>query len=185
VNIQVRTETSPILTQQVLERRIEGAFVCDPINHPELVSETILDEDLVIFTALNIASLAELPHEDTRLIVLGQGSLYEQQLKAALACEGITTDKVMELGTLENIIGCVGVGLGVTLLPRAVIDVQPAHGTIRAHRVPGEDCRVQTLFIRRYDSFVSSALSAFLVNARNYAKALNLERSTPKKPDTI
>jgi DNA-binding transcriptional LysR family regulator len=172
VDVQIRTETSPLLTQQVLERRIEGAFVCDPISHPELISETILDEELVIFTALNVASLAELPVEDARLIVLGQGSLYEQQLKASLTRQGIATGRVMELGTLENIIGCVSAGLGVTLLPRAVIDVQPAHGTIRAHKVPGGDCRVQTLFIRRRDSFVSSALSAFLATARDYAKAL-------------
>jgi DNA-binding transcriptional LysR family regulator len=172
VDVQIRTETSPLLTQQVLERRIEGAFVCDPVSHPELISETILDEELVIFTALNINSLAELPVEDARLIVLGQGSLYEQQLKAALTRQGIATGRVMELGTLENIIGCVSAGLGVTLLPRAVIDVQSAHGTIRAHKVPGDDCRVQTLFIRRRDSFVSSALSAFLATARNYAKAL-------------
>lgn len=172
VDVQVRTETSPLLTQQVLERRIEGAFVCDPVRHPELVSEAILDEELVIFTALNITSLAELPAEDTRLIVLGQGSLYEQQLKAALAREGVATGRAMELGTLENIIGCVSAGLGITLLPSAVIDVQPACGKIRAHKVPGEDCKVQTLFIRRRDSFVSSALSAFLANARNYAKGL-------------
>jgi DNA-binding transcriptional LysR family regulator len=178
VDVQIRTETSPLLTQQVLERRIEGALVCNPVSHPELVSETILDEELVIFTALNIASLAELSPENTRLIVLGQGSLYEQQLKTVLTREGVATGRVMELGTLENIIGCVSAGLGITLLPRAVIDAEPAHGMIRAHKVPGEDCRVQTLFIRRRDSFVSSALSVFLANARNYANGLNPERTT-------
>src|SRR3569833_2509205 len=42
VDVRIRTETSPLLIQQVLERRIEGALVCDPIKHPELVSEPIL-----------------------------------------------------------------------------------------------------------------------------------------------
>ena len=43
VDVQVRTETSPLLTQQVLERRIEGALVCDPVRHSELTSEVILE----------------------------------------------------------------------------------------------------------------------------------------------
>jgi len=173
VDVRIRTETSPLLIQQVLERHIEGALVCDPIKHPELVSEPILDEELVIFTALGVTSLDDIPR-DTRLFVLGQGSLYEQQLKQALSHVGFTTTRVIELGTFENIIGCVGSGLGVTLFPRAVIDMAAAHGIIRPHPVPGGDCRVQTLFVRRQDGFVSSALAAFLDCARTYAQNLNV-----------
>jgi len=173
VDVRIRTETSPLLIQQVLERRIEGALVCDPITHPELVSETILDEELVIFTALDVTSLDDVPR-DTRLFVLGQGSLYEQQLKQVLSREGFATNRVIELGTFENIIGCVGAGLGVTLFPRAVIDLAAAHGLIRPHPVPGGECRVQTLFVRRHDGFVSSALAAFLDCARSYARNLNV-----------
>ena len=173
VDVRIRTETSPLLTQQVLERRIDGALVCDPVKHPELVSEAILDEELVIFSARDVASLKDIPR-DARLFVLGQGSLYEQQLKQALSREGIATDRVIELGTLENIIGCVGAGLGVTLFPRAVIHMSAAQGLIRPHPVPGGDCRVQTLFVRRRDGFVSSALAAFLHCARTYAHNLDL-----------
>src|SRR4029079_12719015 len=167
------TETSPLLTQQVLERRIDGALVCDPVKHPELVSEAILDEELVIFSARDVASLKDIPR-DARLFVLGQGSLYEQQLKQALSREGIATDRVIELGTLENIIGCVGAGLGDTLFPRALMPMSAAQGLIRPHPVPGGDCRVQTLFVRRRDGFVSSALAAFLHCARTYAHNLDL-----------
>jgi DNA-binding transcriptional LysR family regulator len=173
VDVRIRTETSPLLIQQVLERRIEGALVCGPITHPELVCEPILDEELVIFTALGVASLDDIPR-DTRLFVLGQGSLYEEQLKQALSREGFATSRVIELGTLENIIGCVGAGLGVTLFPRAVIDTAAAHNVIRPHSVPGGDCWVQTLFVRRHDSFVSSALAAFLGCARTYARNLDV-----------
>ena len=171
VDVQVRTETSPLLTQQVLERRIEGALVCDPVRHSELTSEVILDEELVIFTAPHIESLEMIPH-DSRMIVLGQGSLYEQQLKAVLLREGIPINRVMELGTLENIIGCVSAGLGVTLFPDAAIDAYSARDLVRAHKIAGGDCRVQTLFIRRRDAFVSSALAAFLDCAHTYAKAI-------------
>ena len=42
-------------------------------------------------------------------------------------------------------------------------------GKVRIHHVASPDCRVQTLFMRRRDGFISSALSAFLENSRAYA----------------
>ncbi len=169
VDITVRTETTPLLTDLILERRIEGAFVCDPAKHHDLVTEIILDEELAVFTAPEISSIAAIP-SNTRLIVLGQGSYYQRRLRAILARQNIEVARVMELDTLELIVGCVGAGLGVTLLPRAVLNLAPPDA-MRAHRVTGEDCQVQTLFARRRDGFVSSALSTFLDSARLYGKA--------------
>lgn len=169
VDIEVRTETSPLLIEMVLTRRIEGALVCDPVEHPNLVGEVILDEELVILTAPHIQSLRAIP-SDTKMIVLGQGSLYKQQLCAILNRNGIKANRVMELGTLEVIVGTVSAGLGITLLPRAVLNLVSPKGSVRAHRVIDEDCRVQTLFVRRRDGFVSGALSAFLDCARSYGQ---------------
>ena len=173
VDLRVRTDTTPLLSLQVLERHIEGALVCDPIEHPELMCEPILDEELLIFTSLQVATLENISPE-TRLFVLGQGSFYEQKLKQVLSSEGITDNHVVELGTLENIIGCVGADLGITLLPRAVMDMAGARDFIRGHPVAGGTCRVRTLFIRRHDAFASSALVAFLDCARAYARKLNV-----------
>ena len=78
----------------------------------------------------------------------------------------------MELGTVTNIVGCVSAGVGVTLLPKGIINSISNKGAVRVHKVTDEDCRAQTLFIRRRDGFVSSALSAFLNAARVYAQSL-------------
>jgi DNA-binding transcriptional LysR family regulator len=172
VDIKVRAETSPLLTELVLQRQIEGAFVCNPVEHHELVSELIFDEELVVLTAAHIDGLNCLSPENTKIIALGQGSLYEKQLKAILTRQGFSAKRVIELGTLENIIGCVSAGLGITLLPRAVVSAR-RRNLVRAHKVPDENCRVQTLFVRRRDAFVSSALSAFLSCARSYSASLN------------
>jgi DNA-binding transcriptional LysR family regulator len=168
VNVQVRTETSSVLTDLVLEHRLEGAFVCNPIEHRDLVGETVFDEELVILTAADVTDLYAL-RPDTRMIVLGQGSMYQRRLETVLKRGGVEIRNVLELGTLENIMSCVGAGLGVTLLPRGIVKAL-SNRYVRAHKIQGEDCRVQTVFIRRRDGFVSSALSAFLANARAYAK---------------
>jgi DNA-binding transcriptional LysR family regulator len=132
-----------------------------------LVAEVIFDEELVILTSPLVENFRSL--EKARIIMLGQGSNYGLQLKTILAQHGCPTSSVMELGTVENILECVGLGLGITLLPESLAATLLKKGQLRAHRVPHEECRVQTLFIRRRDGFVSSALSAFLDCARSYA----------------
>ena len=176
VDIRIRTETSPLLQDLVLERKLEGAFVCDPVEHHDLLSELVFDEELVVFTAPHIANISSLPKEATRMIVLGQGSFYQTQLKNILERFGFTTERIMELGTLENILGCVSAGLGITLLPRAVLKSSIYRDAVRAHDVQDENCRVKTLFVRRRDSFVSSALSAFVECSRTYARKADTDQ---------
>lgn len=170
VDVTVRTETSPLLMDLVVERKIEGAFVCDPVENRDVVSEIIFDEELVVLTAPDVENLKQLSPTETKLIVLGQGSLYQKQLTAVLSRSGIRAQRIIQLGTLEVIMDCVAAGLGVTLLPKAVVSLASYPDRLAAHRVTDEDCRVQTLFVRRHDGFVSSALAAFLDSARAYGK---------------
>ena len=74
--------------------------------------------------------------------------------------------RLLEFGTLEAIVSCVAAGLGVTLLPRSLIGRVWRDGRVAIHDLPERDSLVETLFIRRHDLTVSSALSAFLDHAR-------------------
>lgn len=179
VEISVRTETSPVLTDLVLERRLEAAFVCDPVQHSDLASEVIFDEELVVLTPPNVIDLKQLSPNNSRMVVLGQGSLYQMQLAEVLARQGIVLTRVLELGTLEAIIGCVSGGLGVTLLPKNGFGGAAYKNKVRVHEITDASCRVQTLFIRRQDGFVSSALSAFVNCARAYAKSAEEAGNSP------
>jgi DNA-binding transcriptional LysR family regulator len=169
VDVSVRIETSSVLIDMVLERKLEGAFVAGPVEHPDLAGDVIFDEELVVLSSPEITDLSMIDCERTKMIVLGKGSFYHQHLEAILAQRGVKELRLLELGTLEVIMGCVASGLGVTLLPDGVIGPLQREGKVRTHDVAGSDCRVQTLFVRRRDGFVSSALAAFLDNARAYA----------------
>jgi DNA-binding transcriptional LysR family regulator len=70
--------------------------------------------------------------------------------------------RVMEFGTLEAIVSCVAAGLGITMLPRALIGSVWQDGRVAVHRLPVKHAHVQTILIRRRDAYVSSALSTFL-----------------------
>jgi len=163
VDLILRTGTTRELTEAVLEHRVEGAFVCGPVSHPELDAETIFCEELAIFTAPAVEGLDELVKQgDLKIVVLRIGCSYRQRLEDILAKRGVVGARLLEFGTLEAIVGCVAAGLGVTLLPKALIGPVWPDGRVAVHELAAADAVVDTVFIRRRDGFVSSALAAFL-----------------------
>ncbi len=168
VDLVLGTGTTGELVEQVLGHRLEGAFVCGPIDHPELEKEPVFREELVIATARSVRSLDELVKKgDLKIVVLRAGCSYRQRLEEVLARRGIIGLRRLEFGTIEGIIGCVAAGLGVTLLPKSTVGPAWRDGRVAVHELPVADARVETVFVRRRDGFLSSALTAFLQCARS------------------
>ena len=173
VDLVLRTGTTRELVEAVLEHRVEGAFVCGPVDHPELEAEVVVREELAILTAPAVGGLDELLEQgDLKIVVLRAGCSYRQRLEDILAKRGVVGVRLLEFGTLEAIVGCVAAGLGVTLLPKALIGPVWRDGRVAVHELPATEAVVDTVFIRRRDALVSSALAAFM-------HSLSLNQITP------
>lgn len=167
VDLVLRTGTTAELVEQVLARTLEGAFVCGPVDHPELDQEVAFQEELAVLTAPTVRDLGALMRQgEVKIVVLRAGCSYRQRLDDILAKRGILAERRLEFGTLEAIIGCVSAGLGVTLLPKSLIGPVWRDGRVAVHELPPAEAVVDTLFIRRRDAFVTSALAAFLARVR-------------------
>jgi DNA-binding transcriptional LysR family regulator len=167
VDLILRTGTTSELVGDVLEQRVDGAFVCGPVAHPDLEEQVMFREELVVLASPDVASLsAALTTGEVRLVVLRAGCSYRQMLQTLLARRGIVVQRLLEFGTLEAIFGCISAGLGITMLPRALVGAVCDAGRVSMHALPPEDAMVDTVFIRRRDRFTSSALQAFLTCMR-------------------
>lgn len=172
LDIVLQTGTTAALIKDVLERRVEGAFVAGPLDHPELVAEPVVTEELVFLTAPGAPSLkaylarAAAGAIDVKVLVLRAGCSYRERLERFLAARGLRDLRRLEFGTVDGIVGCVAAGMGVTLLPRAVVEAPLAAGRLAAHALPRGEAFVTTLFVRRRDAFVSTALKRFLEYTR-------------------
>jgi DNA-binding transcriptional LysR family regulator len=163
VDFSLKTGTSRELVEDVLEHRLEGAFVCGPVHHPDLLQRKMYQERLVLLTARRETSLGTyLRKNDLRMVVLRAGCSYRLILESWLAHRGIVGVRLLEFGTLEAIIGCVEAGLGMTLLPEALVGPVWRDERVTVHPLPNDYGHVNTLFVRRRDSFQSSALKALL-----------------------
>ena len=166
VDLVVRTGTTAELVDMVLQRSIEGAFVAGPVDHPELREEPVFREELAIFSGHDLASLDALTgRRDLKLIVLRAGCSYRQRLEHALVRRGVVSTRLLEFGTLEAIFSCVAAGIGITLLPRQLAGSVWSASRVAVHPLPPTEAMVRTVFIRRRDAFVSSALTTFTAMA--------------------
>ena len=168
VDLTLRAGATADLIQAVLLRELEGAFVCGPVRHPELVEETIFCEEMVVIAPPSSRRLdAQLVRPDLRIVVMRAGCSYRQRLEDILARRGVAGLRLLEFGSLEAIFGCVAAGLGVSLLPRGLIGSVRQSGRVSVHALPASELQVETMFIRRRDSYQSSALAAFLQLVRS------------------
>lgn len=163
VDLVLRTGTSAEMIEEVLHHRLDGAFVCGPVHHPELQAETVFREELVVVSVPGRRGLGTLlAQPDVRIVVLRAGCSYRQRLEEILARRGIVSIRRLEFGTLEAIIGCCAAGLGITLLPRSVMASACRGHDVAVHALPAGESWAETQFVRCRDAFVSSALGAFL-----------------------
>lgn len=164
VDLVLRTGTTQEMMEEVLAERLDGAFVCGPVEHPALAAEAAFREELALMSAPGVHD--PLAPQGLRIVVLRAGCSYRQRLEALLARRGVIGPRMLEFGTLEAIFGAVEAGLGVTLLPARLVPRVVAAGRLALHRLPPAEGRVETVFLRRRESRVSSALAAFLEEAR-------------------
>ena len=168
VELVVSTGSTTMLLQEVLEHRLDVALVAGPMVHAELEEEAAFEEELVLVTAPNLRGPDALAGAGgLKVLVFRAGCSYRQRLEAILAARGIAGARWLEFGTLDGIVGCVAAGVGVTLLPRIVVEAAARAGQVKLHVLPMAEAKVTTVLVRRRAAYVSSALNAFLAMVRN------------------
>src|SRR5882724_9828596 len=121
VELAIVTGTTSSLIHQVAERELDGAFVAGPVHHQELSEEPLFHEELVLVSPLSIQAFDDLAKvENLKAIVFRQGCSYRQRLCSILDGLGIRY-AVMEFASLDAIITCITAGVGITLLPKALV----------------------------------------------------------------
>jgi DNA-binding transcriptional LysR family regulator len=163
VRLSLRTATTADLVAGVLDGSFDGAFIAGPIEHAELTATVAFREELVLVTGRQVKNLAELraatPESGPTALVFRTGCTYRQRLEQVLTEFGWPSAARFELGTLDGMIGCVAAGMGVTLLPRAVVG---RNESVRVHALDPALSRVETLFIARRAAHEYSALRGFV-----------------------
>lgn len=166
VDLSLRSGTTEEIISAILQYRLDGALVAGPVNHPEIIQEPIIEEELVLITDPSHPPITSAGDLINKIAILNRsGCAYRSKLEQWLYEEGVFL-KTMEFGTIHSIIKSVTEGLGVSITSKLVVNEMKLEGTVRCHPIPERFSKVPTVFIRHRDAMMTTALSKFLELAK-------------------
>ncbi|SEQ07139.1 DNA-binding transcriptional regulator, LysR family [Amphritea atlantica] len=156
---QVTAATTAELLRAVLEHHIDCAFVAGPIDHPDLVTIDVMTQELVLVKPGSVA-----PADN--LVLFREGCVYRQKALQWSRNHQNNGYGLSELGTLEGILGCVAQGLGVTLMPRNVVELSIYRDNLEFEPLPDDVSLVPTQFIRHRSTPALNVIEALFDSLR-------------------
>lgn len=176
--IELRLSTGPTaqLVQGVLTHQLDAALVAAPVLHPQLAMQEVLVEQPTLISAAdwptleNAAALAQ--RGPVAIFTFRDGCSYRQRLLEWLHRSGIQVAQINEFGTFEAIIACVAAGMGISLLPRSVLQAHIAAAAIRTQPTPDDMSRSQTLLIWHAERSHHPARAAFADLLQDYSASI-------------
>lgn len=160
VELSLKAGVTDSLVQQVIDMKLDGAFVTGPIRHPLIEQVDVIQEKLVFVSKEETFTIDDITKKP--LLLYNKGCGYRERLESWMKAAGIIPKQIMEFGTFGTISGSVAAGIGVTIIPESTIADLVANGTVFSHSVPKPYDEITTIFIWRKDSYITSTLQRFL-----------------------
>ena len=168
--VELTLETGPTdhLVQGVRDYRLDAALVGGTVDDPALASCPLFDEELVLITARGRGRVRA-PRDlgVVTLLTFRSGCSYRRRLEQWLAAGGVNARRTLEFGTFEGIVACVAAGMGVSLMPRVVLERRDLRQSVELHRIGAPHARIRTHLVWRRDATPSRAREAFAAVLRS------------------
>ena len=162
VKLSFKADNSPNLINDVLDYKLDAAFVGAPVTVAELGTRVVKEDRLVIVTAKGHPGLSDLKKRPVKIVVFDQGCSYRARLELWLASRGVVNYQCTVVNTMEGIVNFVEAGIGITLLPADLIEQFYYNRKLKTYPVKGELGALTTVIVYRKDVPQSKAMKAFM-----------------------
>lgn len=163
VDLTVKTYITEKNLQNILNYKLDGAFVAGKITHPDLEQKIIKQEELVLITdSLHPAIHSIKDIKNMTLLVFPNGCTYRKTLEKWLKDEEIIPNEIIEFDSIAAIVACVCSGLGISLLPLSAVKKYVSSNELKIHSIENPYRKTSITFIYRKQKFISKALKEFI-----------------------
>lgn len=170
VRIELTTGTAGALTGEVLDRKVDAAFIADCVASPELELVPAFEEELVLIAPQSHPAIRSARDVRTATVIaFPNGCAYRRRLQGWLAQDGVIPERVLELSSYHAIVACVASGTGIALTPRAVLDVITGAEHVSIYPLAAKSRAVTSLVWRKGEDTL--ALRALQVELASRAQA--------------
>ena len=137
IDLQLRTGPSGWLLEELQRGTIDCALVAGQPPQPRWWSQAVFQEELVLVSPSPLDVLPSPPVLlCTPFLAFRQSCSYRQRIELLLASQGITGARIMEMGSLDAILGCVAAGMGFALMPLALMQTQQTRFAVHTLVLP-------------------------------------------------
>ncbi|SME98346.1 DNA-binding transcriptional regulator, LysR family [Tistlia consotensis] len=158
LQLQLSTGTTDELIRDVLERRLDAAFVAGGTDLEALQAQPVFEERLVLVEPTGRPAARP-------LLAFRQGCTYRSVAERWLRASGRAPVEIMEFGTIDGILGCAAVGLGIAVLPEAVVRISLHAPQLTVSPLPEPYGSSVTMLVSRRDDGGRRPLVELLLEA--------------------
>lgn len=163
IELEFKADMSSNLINEVLNYKLDAAFVAAPVSVPELAQQTIKEEQLVMVTSTQYKKIEELIQDkQVKIVVFDQGCNYRARLESWLSFKGIVNYKRIVVNSLEGIINFVEADLAITILPAELIEQYYQNRKLKTFSIGKELGTSTTILVYRKTRVNDKLLEAFL-----------------------
>lgn len=168
VILSIQTDMNDVFLPQVLSRKLDGAFISGPINHPDLEETFFKTEELILVGSSEYCKesadhiLTEAP-----LITFPEGSAFRRHLELLLSSKSLPyMERLTVLNSLGAMVTNICSGIGCGYLPRSVVQLYIDRGLIVEYPLEDPFSKLDVMFIYRKDHIRDAAFRCFLDQLR-------------------
>jgi DNA-binding transcriptional LysR family regulator len=137
VQLELRTANSYDLTGLVLRGEVDAALTAGVIPDAPFEKLPIYEEEMVIVAAANHPPIASPSDAVSRtVLVFENGCPYRKRLEEWFALRDEMPERMIEMSSHHAMLGCVVIGMGISLMPRMVVNTFPERKRLSVHPLP-------------------------------------------------
>ncbi|MNJ99214.1 HTH-type transcriptional regulator GltR [compost metagenome] len=176
VDLKLSTGPTARLVAGLNEGRFDCIFIAGKLENPRLHQYKAFREELVLISAKPMTAMPTADElRSSTFLVFGQGCSYRQRVDVLLADSGVFSSRMVDFGSLDAILGCVGAGMGYALMPRVVFDAHRHRFPIYSLKLAPRLGVVDTYFVAADSASWTPALTSFADALRTSVKSVKAE----------
>lgn len=124
VDVSVHVGSSSALVDQIKRGELDAGFVSRSFAVPGLREQQVYTDKLVVLAPVKVktrSDLFEVNRVGLKVLVQRLGCSYTERLLTFLETKKVRPERIMEMGTLEGVIGFVEAGVGIAAMPESFI----------------------------------------------------------------
>ncbi|MGH1352462.1 MAG: LysR family transcriptional regulator [Methyloligellaceae bacterium] len=153
--ISLRTGPTADMISLLWDRKIDAAFVAGPVDQSRFESVPAFVEQLMV-------ARPQSGGEANALLAFRTGCSYRSVAESWLRDQGKSDTEILEMGTLEGILGCVDVGMGFAVAPKLAIGSYRGVENLTLSPLPEPFGSTETLLAWRNDSQITKGLEKLI-----------------------